>query len=82
VFRPTDGTWYLHHSSDATDEAFSFGTSGDVPVVGDYNGDRIADPAVYRAGTWFVETGQVVSWGVGSDIPLAIPYAIRRAYFS
>jgi hypothetical protein len=82
VFRPTDGTWYLHHSSDATDEAFGFGNSGDIPVVGDYNGDRIADPAVYRAGTWFVETGQVVSWGVGSDVPLAIPYAIRRAYFS
>jgi hypothetical protein len=88
VFRPSSGTWYLHHSSDGTDEAFGFGVGGDIPVVGDYGSpnspvpDGISDPAVYRGGQWYTELGTTAAWGTPSDIPLAIPYSIRRAYFS
>jgi hypothetical protein len=88
VFRPSTGAWYLHHSYDGTDEAFTFGVAGDIPVVGDYGSpdspapDAVSDPAMYRGGQWYTELGTTAAWGTPSDVPLAIPYAIRRAYFS
>jgi hypothetical protein len=83
VYRPSTGTWFLHHSSDSSDEAFGFGTGTDIPEPGDYNGDRIADPAVFRpsSGQWFVETGETTSWGVGTDVALPLPPAVRLAFY-
>jgi len=33
---------------DATDRTFQMGTAADTPVVGDWDGDGIDEPALYR----------------------------------
>jgi hypothetical protein len=52
VFRPNDGgsgnsTWYTKRSMSGSQQGVCWGLNGDLPVFGaDYDGDRIADPAV------------------------------------
>jgi hypothetical protein len=54
-----------------------YGRDGDVPIPGDYDGDGIADFAVFRpqSASWFVDTNQNggtdirVFYGQGSDVP-------------
>jgi len=52
VFRPSTGSWYVRVLS----APVRYGTSGDVPVPGDYDGDGTTDIAVFRpsSGTWYV----------------------------
>jgi FG-GAP-like repeat len=61
VWRPSTGTWYWLTSSTGYSYAAAGGRQwgnqalGDVPVVGDFDGDKRADLAVWRAssGTWY-----------------------------
>lgn len=55
-----------------------FGTAGDVPLVGNFTSDGLTSLAVYRNGTWYLDTNrdgtadQVLSLGgVPGDVPLA-----------
>jgi hypothetical protein len=87
VWRPTSGTWFWLTSS----TGYSYATAGvkqwgnqgagDVPMIGDFDGDGKADFAVWRApsGTWFWLTSSsgynyaaagVRQWGTSSDIPM------------
>ncbi len=56
VFRETvagagdQAYFYILNSADNTFRAVGFGTQGDQPTVGDWDGDGRADLAVYRAG--------------------------------
>ncbi|MFM7740203.1 MAG: hypothetical protein ACKO9H_12430, partial [Planctomycetota bacterium] len=34
----------------------SYGEEGDVPVVGDFDGDGIEEIAIYRNGLWVIDT--------------------------
>ncbi|MBY0528057.1 MAG: glycoside hydrolase [Gemmataceae bacterium] len=67
VFRPSTGTWYLNTVmpavgvpgtySAATTIQVQFGTSGDVPVVGEWLSDSFDRIGVFRAsaGTWYLD---------------------------
>ena len=70
-FRPSTGTWFGVNAAGNqvvlnSNTAFGqFGQPGDVPVVGDYDGDLKCDVAIFRptAGLWFglkAANGQVV----------------------
>jgi hypothetical protein len=78
VWRGSEGgAWYILGGSGP-----HWGTSGDVPVPADYDGDGITDAAVWRpsTGEWFVllsasgGISQVTQWGLPTDIPLPGDY--------
>jgi hypothetical protein len=72
VFRPSNGTWYVKHSSNGSLFVKAWGTATDVPVPGDYDGDGKTDLAVFRPseGHWYVlrssdQRSEVTAWGAG-----------------
>ena len=49
VFRNSEGNWYLdYNNTGITYKALHFGTKGDIPIIGDWNGDRIDGIAIFR----------------------------------
>jgi hypothetical protein len=86
VFRPSNGVWYILpvKPSPVVDElsefdqprSIQFGQAGDKPVPGDYDGDGIIDPAIFRPSTgffWVLRSTdgvqQACPWGLSTDIP-------------
>ena len=81
VWRPGDGNWYIHRSSDGGVTQIQFGTGTlfpdpDIPVPGDYDGDSKADLAVWRPsdGYWWLVrssdgTATDIQWGTGTVFP-------------
>ncbi len=71
VFQQSTGTWSVQGGA-----TVSWGTSGDIGVPGDYNGDSLTDFAVFRpsTGTWYVNSGPTVQWGTNGDIPVPADY--------
>jgi len=77
----TDGTWYVDSGATGQHTAIwgaVHGSPGDIPVVGDFNGDGYADFGIYRmvnnTGTWYFKsstTGQQIpsAWGVQHGSP-------------
>ncbi|KXK07425.1 MAG: delta-60 repeat domain-containing protein [Acidobacteria bacterium OLB17] len=78
MFRPSNGTWYILNSSNGSVSYIPFGTSGDRPVPGDYDGDGKDDVAVYRDGVWYLNRSTagfaVANFGVGTDQPIPEGY--------
>jgi len=75
VFR--DGTWFLDYDNDgAVDKMFSYGNTGDVPVIANWNGDGKDSTGVFRNGAWYVDingdytTYQQFWLGTTGDIPI------------
>ena len=71
VFRPSTSAWYVKGGVSTT-----FGTTGDIPVPGDYNGDGTTDIARFRpsTGQWFIQGGPTVLWGTSGDVPVPGDY--------
>jgi uncharacterized protein (DUF2141 family) len=65
--------------TDLIDHVFHYGTPGDVPVTGDWNGDGIRAIGVYRDGQWtldldgdgrFTDTDGRYAFGAANDLPV------------
>lgn len=71
VWRPSDGTWYVHGILTA-----AWGGGNDIPVPGDYNNDGIADLAIFRPsnGTWYIPSLSAMVRGQSGDIPVPGDY--------
>ena len=78
---PRNGLWF----SSGQGANPVWGTWGDIPTPGDFNGDGNDDYAVFRpsTGTWFVSCSTVancpggtltVPWGTAGDIPVPADY--------
>jgi uncharacterized delta-60 repeat protein len=81
VFRPSNGVWYISHSSNNQFRAVQFGQAGDKLVPADYDYDGITDVAVFRPanGTWYIlrssDNGfRAVQFGANGDVPAAGDY--------
>ena len=76
---PGTGEWYLRNSTGAV-TSFFFGNPGDVPFVGDWDGDGVATPGLFRTSDAFAYLRNSNSQGIAdirfffgnpSDVPLA-----------
>jgi hypothetical protein len=89
VFRPFDGTFYLDYNGNGAwdgcsiDRCAAVGMTGDIPVVGDWNGNGITEVGTFRPsdGTFYLDYNGNGQWdgcavdrclqiGVNEDIPL------------
>ncbi|MCX9026388.1 MAG: hypothetical protein OIN85_09875 [Candidatus Methanoperedens sp.] len=73
------GAFYLRNSNDAgnADSAFIYGIDGDIPLVGDWNGDGADTVGICRHGSFYLrnsnDAGNANSafiYGIDGDIPL------------
>ncbi|WP_168216867.1 hypothetical protein [Cellulomonas sp. Y8] len=75
VFR--DGTWYVRGSltSGPADLCFVFGQAGDQPVFGDWDGDGLPTPGVFRAstGTWYLSNAPFAQSGADVVVQYGSP---------
>jgi hypothetical protein len=80
VYRPGGSHLYAYADLGTRTLALDgvFGSAGDVPVVGDFDGNGVGDAAVYRSGTWYIDLDHNFSGettlslgGNAGDIPLA-----------
>ncbi len=79
VFRNSTGNWYLDTTkTGVVNKTFHFGTTGDNPVVGDWNNDGTNNVGVFRPsnGNWFLDTtktgvvNKTFHFGTTGDIPV------------
>ncbi len=75
------GTWTINKSASSTTTTVTFGQAGDIPVIGDYDGDGTSDIAVFRpsSATWIIlnssnSTTTTTQFGAAGDIPVAGHY--------
>jgi len=65
-----DGIWYLDMNNNVQWDGeevdvrgvFGIGLVGEVPVVGDWNGDGRAELGIYQDGIWYLDTNRSWDW--------------------
>ena len=85
IFRPSSGIWSLdsngNYAWEGSDMSLSWGLPGDIPVIGDWNGDGKDDIGIFRpsSGIWSLDSNgnyvwevsdMSLSWGLPGDIPV------------
>jgi hypothetical protein len=89
TFRPSAGTFYLDYNGNnnwegcATDRCFQVGLNGDIPVVGDWNGNGTTKVGTFRPsdGTFYLDyngngvwegcaTDRCLQIGLNGDLPV------------
>ena len=74
-----NGVYYLRNSNTAgnADLMFAYGSTGDIPVTGDWNGDGIDTIGMYRNGVYYLRNSNtagnadiVFAYGSTGDIPV------------
>jgi hypothetical protein len=77
VFRNPE--WHVRDSltERGGSQTFAYGQAGDVPLMGDWNGDGIRTPGLRRGNVWYLRNSLssgpadiVFTWGRPDDIPL------------
>ena len=80
VFRPSNGLLYLKNTNltGFADVAINYGTGGDYPVVGDWDGNGTATIGIYRNGSFYLRNSNTVgfadlvfAFGQPGDQPVA-----------
>lgn len=85
LFRATGGYWYVKYNTGVPflggipDQITRFGgLAGDIPVLGDFDGDGTVDRAIYRSGRWYIDleawngnADRRCNFGGPGDIPIA-----------
>lgn len=82
IWRPSTGVWWVLGGPGSQQTAQGWGTSGDIPVPGDFDGDGKTDFSVFRpsTGVWYILKSSVVGsgeyyyFGTGGDIPAVADY--------
>ena len=82
LFRPSGGLSTFHTQPLTGGVVNSqLGSTGDIPVPGDYTGDETSDVAVFRPsnGTWYTSTSPANNynakrWGIATDLPVQGDY--------
>jgi hypothetical protein len=80
------GAWYLDRnlndrwdSNDIAIPVYSFGSPGDTPVTGDWDGSGFTSIGVFRKGAWYLDYNGTNKWdagdktasfGISTDIPV------------
>jgi len=78
-----EGSWYLDRNGDdnfdPNIEVSNWGSVGDIPMQGDWNGDGVADLGVFAGGTWYLDLNgngqfepatEVRPWGEPGWLPI------------
>lgn len=77
VWRPASGVWFILGADNSQPSPTQFGSPGDKPVQGDYDGDGKTDFAVFRQsngnGIWYIQPSgggsyYGVQWGLSTDL--------------
>ena len=78
-----NGSWFIDRDGnfafDSATEVFGWGSPGDTPIRGDWNGDGFQDLGAFSSGIWFIDANgdsqfdsstDVKGWGVAGWLPV------------
>ncbi len=77
---PGSGRWYLYDSAGVLKASFYYGNPGDYPIYGDWNGDGVETPGLYRQSDGYVYLRNSNTQGIADikfffgnpgDVPIA-----------
>ncbi|MEA1928909.1 MAG: cellulase family glycosylhydrolase, partial [Candidatus Auribacterota bacterium] len=71
IFRPSSGLWAIRNRT-----RIYFGSTGDIPVPGDYDGDGTVEAGIFRSssGLWAIRGVTRAYFGGSSDLPVPADY--------